>query len=1245
MTPPPAGWSGFLARPRGMLVAGLCLSLLLPACFAVMLWFDLRHDNDLAAERATVAEQAVQRHLGERLLRLGHRLQVVSLRADMRAAGTTLADVPGDWANAELAQIVLLPAGGGAAGHDVEGRPATAPWLPPAQPATRPAGLAIGAPIRIGGQSRWWVPVAWYGDPGRRVGALVAADWFAEVLADYPLGDGSVLDIIHVDGILVARSKGNQTETGVLREHARVFAATFARNASGRFDATSPVDHVRRQFVYARMAHAPLVIVAGVTKAQIFAAWWPLAVGSFAGALVFSGLWLWLNLRFARSHAAQGRLVAELRRQTERGEEARRIAHLGDWTWHVDDGRVFWSPEVYAIWGLPVREGPLPIDEIPLHVHADDRQRLDAHLGAAMADGAITGEVEFRILRASDGAVRTIYSRAEWIERTPGRRVLRGIQQDVTELAQARERQGEAERQYRYLFEHNPLPMWVYDCDSLAFIAVNDAMLAAYGYAREELLQTNVLAIRPGEEHDALRAAARGDADARQQGSVWTHLRRDGSRLRAEVYARRTRFEGRDAWLVMALDVTERERHQQRFQLIARATSDAIWDWDAATGATWRSDSFFSLFGYQRADIAPDQAAWAERVHPDDRERAIASVARSLLDGSEIWEERYRFACKDGRWADVLDRCILLRDERGRVVRAVGGMLDITQRNRDEQSLRLLRRAVEATDNGIVIADARDAALPTVYANRAFRRMLGQGDGDGGDIGFHLLDATVDADTHEVAALRHAIAERREIRVLLRGRRKDGQPFWTEVHLAPVRDETGTVSHFVSIHTDVTDRQRAQEQLAFHATHDELTGLPNRSLLVDRLQQALLNAERHHRSIAVLFIDLDDFKLINDSLGHSAGDDALRQVAVRLLDAVDAADTVARFGGDEFVVMLCEQVDDTSVQQAIMRLHAALATPLAIADTSHYLGASIGWCRSPDAGSDAEVLLMRAELAMYKAKQGGRNRAIAYEQAFASQVSARLRLVGELRVALEQSQFEVFFQPLFGPAGTPTALEALVRWRHPERGLLLPDRFIGMCEESGLVVPLGRWVLREAARHHRLLAQAGLGGLRIAVNVSALHFQQDLFADVQAAMREYSLPAGVLELELTESVIMGNPDSAIDVMRRLDDLGVALSVDDFGTGYSSLSYLKRLPIDRLKIDRSFVRDLGEDADDAAICATIIALARSLGLRTVAEGVETQAQHDWLRERGCDELQGFLLGQPLPFAQVLAELGRAATPSP
>jgi predicted signal transduction protein with EAL and GGDEF domain len=363
----------------------------------------------------------------------------------------------------------------------------------------------------------------------------------------------------------------------------------------------------------------------------------------------------------------------------------------------------------------------------------------------------------------------------------------------------------------------------------------------------------------------------------------------------------------------------------------------------------------------------------------------------------------------------------------------------------------------------------------------------------------------------------------------------------------------------------------------------------------------------------------------------------LRTVGQRFEKAVRSPDTLGRFGGDEFVVILTEQIDEDGVGRVIERISAALAQPVDIAGAPHYVSASIGYCRYPDAGTDAETLLKKADLAMYQAKQQGRNRAVAYHSDFDAGVNERLHLVSALRDGLLRDEFCLEFQPLFDRDGKPVGLEALLRWQRPDRGLIAPDQFIGVCEDSGLIVLVGRWVLNEALRHYAQLAAAGFGHLRIAVNVSPAQFQESLYDDVRNAMQTHGLPQGVLELELTESVIMVAPENAIALMQRIDALGVSIAVDDFGTGYSSLAYLKRLPIDRLKIDRSFVADLGRDKDDEAICSSIIQLARSLGLQTVAEGVETVQQLGWLQARGCDEVQGFLLGRPLPFDEALQAL--------
>ena len=361
-------------------------------------------------------------------------------------------------------------------------------------------------------------------------------------------------------------------------------------------------------------------------------------------------------------------------------------------------------------------------------------------------------------------------------------------------------------------------------------------------------------------------------------------------------------------------------------------------------------------------------------------------------------------------------------------------------------------------------------------------------------------------------------------------------------------------------------------------------------------------------------------------------------VALRIHDEVGSVDRVGRIAGSEFLAVLRADGEPAEAQAA--RILEALAQPVEALGTLHYLAINAGMARCPEHGDTPERLFRNAGLATHEARRRGQHQLVSYAPDFDRSAKERLKLVSRLHEALDRNEFELFFQPLYDVSSrAPQGMEALVRWRHPERGLVPPVEFIPVCEDSGLIVPLGRWVLREAARHHAKLVEAGWPQLSVAVNVSALQFRSgELLHDIPALMREFALPRDFLELELTESLVMHDPEAVIETMRALRALGAQIAIDDFGTGYSSMSYLHRLPVDKLKIDRSFVAGVESNPHNAAICESILALARSFGLRVIAEGVETQAQLDWLREHGCDEAQGYFLARPLPFAEMLSKLG-------
>ncbi len=460
--------------------------------------------------------------------------------------------------------------------------------------------------------------------------------------------------------------------------------------------------------------------------------------------------------------------------------------------------------------------------------------------------------------------------------------------------------------------------------------------------------------------------------------------------------------------------------------------------------------------------------------------------------------------------------------------------------------------------------------------------------------------------------------------------RRDGTESAIEDSSAPIHDRRGQVTGAVMVFHDVSMARALTLKLAYTAQHDSLTDLPNRSLLNDRLGQAIAAAMRHRGSVAVLYLDLDRFKVINDSLGHRVGDRLLQSVALRLRESVRGSDTVSRIGGDEFVVLLSEVVQEQDAAHCADKLLKAIRLPYVLDDHELHVTGSIGIALHPADGITGEALLQNADSAMYEAKKHGRNNYQFYRSDLNSSAGARQALESRLRHAVQRQELELHYQPIMGlRSGSVDGVEALLRWKHPTLGLLCPDQFISIAEESGLIVPIGRWVLREACRQVHAWHAAGLPNLRLAVNISAVELRAEQFAaDVGAILAETGFDPRCLELELTETFLMQDSTSTALVLHAIKELGVQIALDDFGTGYSSLSYMRRFPIDTLKVDRSFIRDLAHDANDASVVSALISLGKGLHMRVVAEGVEAADQLVFLKNHDCAEAQGYFFSRPL-----------------
>ncbi|MGE3570825.1 MAG: PAS domain S-box protein [Burkholderiales bacterium] len=892
----------------------------------------------------------------------------------------------------------------------------------------------------------------------------------------------------------------------------------------------------------------------------------------------------------------------------------------------------------------------------------------------------------------NDGAVHYVSVSGEPVFGEDGSfRGYRGIAKDVTASFEA----VGAMRRFRAALDISGDAIYLVDIDAMRIVDLNESGWRNLGYARQDLVGRPPSTLFGERSDEELRAQYEEMlASGREQQPYRTHHRRkDGGLVPVEV-TRRALVTPEGRFIVgIARDLTERLRDEERlrasherFEIVSRATNDVVWDWNLVTDELWWNENFKVLFGYEPGEVGTHSDSWTSRIHLEDLARIKTEITTAIERGDKSWAGEYRFRRKNGGYADVYDRGLIIHDDQGRPVRMIGAMMDITERKRAEGRVRAHAQRQEAAAAfgqfalGRRSPDELFAAAAQALRNAGMEAAMvlevSEASGD------YVVRAGQGEGPHALVGKRGVLAPdsvwrdvARENRARIAGRaylatRPAGQPWsaWVRTMgsavFAPLRegerpvgmlcvytsaehafgaDDARFIESVSNVLSTALQRHRAEQRLAHLAQFDALTGLPNRSLLQDRLDQTIVQSRRKRWHAGVLFVDLDHFKLVNDSLGHHLGDALIREVGQRLLSSVRPGDTVGRISGDEFAVVLADLARPDDAALVAQKALDALAQPFDLAGNEAYVTASIGIAAFPEDGEDAETLIKNADMAMYRAKESARNSYCFFTAEMNQRTVAKVQLSADLRRAIERREFTLHYQPKVAlDTGRVRGLEALLRWNHPTRGMVSPAEFVPALEDSGLILPVGEWVVAEACAQIRQWELEGIEPVPIAVNLSAKQFlRRDLDRTITHALAAAGVPPRLLELEITESCLMHNPEEAVRLLNALRDAGLKISVDDFGTGYSSLAYLARFPLSALKIDRAFVRNVHSDASSSAIVRAVIDMANNLELQVVAEGVETEEQAEFLRSHGCHQGQGFLFSRPVPAAQLAARLREAA----
>ena len=678
-------------------------------------------------------------------------------------------------------------------------------------------------------------------------------------------------------------------------------------------------------------------------------------------------------------------------------------------------------------------------------------------------------------------------------------------------------------------------------------------------------------------------------------------------------------------------DITESKRKETDLRKLGRAleqspTSVIITSIDGII--EYVNPKFEEVSGYSAAEAIgqnPRILKSGDKT-PEDYKKMWST----LMSGKE-WRGAFHNKRKDGSIYWESASISPLRDEAGKITHFIAVKEDVTAQKRAEEQLRMNATVFDTTSEGIMVTDA-DNIIKTV--NPAFSRITGY---EAEEVVGHS-PSILSSGRHTEAfyeQLWSAVSQNGYWSGEIWNRRKDGSVFPEWLSIAAIKNESGIVKEYVAVFSDISKHKQDEEKIRYQANFDALTGLPNRSLLTDRLSQAILSANREGWKLALLFIDLDQFKVVNDTFGHVMGDELLQLVSARIRDCVREADTVARFGGDEFVVLMQDVTDLEAPALVASKVISEVTGSFNLYQREIYIGASIGITVYPDDATTPDALLRNADMAMYQAKEQGRNNYQFFTPSMQRQTIERQQLEQDLRQALQRNELELFYQPVVNAeSGKVCSLEALIRWNHPKKGRVPPDLFIPLAEDSGLIGPIGEWVVTQACNQLSQWHRYGYKHLSVAINLSSRQRELGLETGfLEQVLKDTGLKGESVTLEITESLLMRDTEESVKWLSQFKELGVKLSVDDFGTGYSSLSYLKRFPVDVLKIDRSFVSDLPQDSDSATLVRTIIGMANSLNLGLVAEGVESEDQVAFLTAEGCNVLQGYYYARPMPVSEL------------